>query len=97
MDSMRLEISLYLSPVLVRDGEDTHDGVAILLDEIVHVLGEHGLSDHGNLQTSGHGSRKVLITIIVKISNLYKSGYYPGHTATAPVVHTLAQAWREQE
>ena len=52
----------HLSPVLVRDGEDPHDGVAILLDEVVDVPREHRLSDHGNLQTLGHGASNVLIT-----------------------------------
>ena len=69
----------YLSPVLVRDGEDAHDGVAILLDEVVDVPREHGLSDHGNLQTFGHRASNVSITRR-DFSNLYQTGNYPGHT-----------------
>ena len=60
-----VNISFYLSPVFVRDGEDPHDGVAVLLDEVVHVPGEHGLADHGDLQTFSHRRRKVLISIRV--------------------------------
>ena len=64
-----MEISLYLSPVFVRDGEDPHDGVAILLDEVVDVLREDGLADHGNLETFGHGVSKGLITTVLAMKN----------------------------
>ena len=60
-----------LPPVLVGDGEDPHHGVAILLDQVVHVPGEHGLADDGDLETFGHLSSKMIV---------YQARSYPGHT-----------------
>ena len=44
----------YLATIFVWNGEDPHDGVTILADEVVHVLGEHGLPDHGDLEAPRH-------------------------------------------
>lgn len=39
---------MVLPPTLIRNGEDAHNLVSLLLQEPVHVRGEDGLTDNGD-------------------------------------------------